>query len=350
MKMKHSVTFVLFFVVLLSCLNSSALAAGGSIWINGSDTVTNSQSVTLLLDACSYDICLTYIGMQGVSSMRFSNDGFIWSNPEPAAVSKTWTLTPGYGTKTVYVKYMATTGFWFGPYNDTIFYTDAPDYFSFSSQYSVLLNTLLYSNTVTISGMINPQTISVSGGEYSIDGGPFTSASGTIYNGSTVQVRQTSSPSFHITTQTTLDIGGVSSTFSVTTRYADTTPDSFTLDPQNNMSLNTVVTSNAVTISGIEATAYISVSGGQYSINGGAFTSAIGTVINGDTVEVRQTSSANNATTTNAVLTVGGVSGTFSVTTAAANSPLSVGYGPQGLLITFISLMLAGGYLAYRRV
>ena len=95
----------------------------------------------------------------------------------------------------------------------------------------------------------------------------------------------------------------------------DTTPDQFTFTDQTGVALNTVITSNAITVSGINTAAGVSITGGEYAVNSGTYTSASGTVNNGNTVTVRQTSSASYTTTTNATLTIGGVSDTFSVTT-----------------------------------
>jgi hypothetical protein len=109
--------------------------------------------------------------------------------------------------------------------------------------------------------------------------------------------------------------------FSVTTVAAplpDTTPNQFTFTDQTGVTPNTPVTSNAITVSGINAPAPISVTGGQYSINGGAYTSSSGTVSNGNTLTARVTSSGNYAATTSATLTIGGVNGVFSVTTITA--------------------------------
>src|SRR3954462_15388579 len=67
----------------------------------------------------------------------------------------------------------------------------------------------------------------------------------------------------------------------------DTTPNSFTFNNKSDTGLSTPVTSNQVTITGITAAAPISITGGEYSIEGGAFTSAAGTVNNNQTVTVR---------------------------------------------------------------
>ena len=86
----------------------------------------------------------------------------------------------------------------------------------------------------------------------------------------------------------------------------------FTFVDQTNVPLSTTITSAAVTITGIAAPATISVTGGTYSIGCGAtFTSAAGSISNGQTVCVRHTSAATASTVTNTVLTVGGVADTF---------------------------------------
>src|SRR5262245_55168167 len=88
---------------------------------------------------------------------------------------------------------------------------------------------------------------------------------------------------------------------------ADTTPDAFVFASRSNATASVIVQSDAVVISGITAPAAISVTGGEYSIDGGAFTSANGTVSNGARVVVRITSNVQPGATTTATLTIGGV-------------------------------------------
>ena len=102
--------------------------------------------------------------------------------------------------------------------------------------------------------------------------------------------------------------------------YSDTTPNAFSFTAQTGVGLSAVVTSNSITVTGINTGAAISITGGTYSVNGGAYTAVAGTVNADDTVTVRQTSSASYSTTSIATLSVGGVSGAFSVTTRAAPS------------------------------
>jgi hypothetical protein len=98
----------------------------------------------------------------------------------------------------------------------------------------------------------------------------------------------------------------------------DTTPNAFTFTDQTGVALNSTIISNTITVSGINAASAISISGGTYSINGGAYTSSSGTVTNGQTVSVAHTSSGSNSTAVNTTLTIGGVSDTFTSTTASA--------------------------------
>jgi hypothetical protein len=67
----------------------------------------------------------------------------------------------------------------------------------------------------------------------------------------------------------------------------------------------------------------ISIFGGTYSVNGGPFVSASGTVNNLDHVRVRLTSSGAGNTLTTAILNIGGVSVPFHVTTIAIGAPVT---------------------------
>jgi hypothetical protein len=198
-----------------------------------------------------------------------------------------------------------------------------PDQFTFTDQMEVELSTVITSNTITVAGLGAAAIISITGGEYSTDGGTsFTSADELVNNGDTVIVRQTSSSNYSIKTDATLTIGGVSDAFSVTTKAApaDMTPDPFTFTDQTDVELSETVVSNTITVTGITSATPISITGGTYSINNGAYTSADGVVNNNDTVTVQLNSSGSYSSTTSAILTIGGVSDTFSVTTMEEGS------------------------------
>ncbi len=70
-------------------------------------------------------------------------------------------------------------------------------------------------------------------------------------------------------------------------------PNSFSFTPLNNVALSTLQVSNAITVSGTNVPATISVSSGaEYSVNGGPYTSIAGVVAPGAKVTVRVTSSS----------------------------------------------------------
>lgn len=194
-----------------------------------------------------------------------------------------------------------------------------PDAFDFTAVTGADRSTLYVSNTVTISGINAPSPVTVSGGQYRKNGGSWTSTAGEVVNGDVLQVRGTSSASYLTPVNVTLTVGGVSDTFTITTaaEAPDTTPDAFTFADVADAERSTVYTSNIVTIAGINAAAAVSVTGGEYRKNGGAWTTSAGTVVAGDTLQVRGTSSASYTADVNVTLTVGGVADTYTITTKA---------------------------------
>ena len=211
--------------------------------------------------------------------------------------------------------------------------------FSFIDQTNVELDTIITSNTIKVAGIDTAVPISITGGTYSINSGDYTSDSGTVKNDDTVTVQVTSSDKYSTTTDARLTIGDYFDTYSVTTK-SDTPPDQFTFIDQTHVALNTTMTSNTITVSGIHAAVPISITGGTYSINGGDYTSESGTVNNKDTVTVQVTSSKDFDTTTEATLTIAGVFDTFSVRTRYVHE--SVDSGPCFIATAAFGSPLAG--------
>lgn len=97
----------------------------------------------------------------------------------------------------------------------------------------------------------------------------------------------------------------------------DTVPDAFSFTANPAAPTSTQVSSDAITVSGIDTATPISVTGDgtpQISINGGGFVTS-GTVINGDSVVVALTTPSTFSTTSTATVDIGGVTGNFQVTT-----------------------------------
>ena len=74
----------------------------GSVVIADGATAVNYNPIELAVSATD--------DTSGVASMRFSNDGTAWSDPETYATPSNWWLTAGEGTKTVFVKFTDNAG------------------------------------------------------------------------------------------------------------------------------------------------------------------------------------------------------------------------------------------------
>ena len=90
--------------------------------------------------------------------------------------------------------------------------------------------------------------------------------------------------------------------------------------------------SNPVTPTEIAGQTALSITGGEYSINNGPFISDAWAISPGDSVVVRIRSSSVPMTRVSATLTIGGISGTFHVTTSTGNTPSS-SWGGWGIKI-----------------
>ncbi|TLM65893.1 MAG: DUF1566 domain-containing protein [Deltaproteobacteria bacterium] len=88
-----------------------SVAPTGNILINGGDATTASAAVTLSLAA---------IDINGVSFMRFSENGTTWSAWEDYAATRSFTLTGANGTKTVSVQFQDAAGKVSATLKDTI--------------------------------------------------------------------------------------------------------------------------------------------------------------------------------------------------------------------------------------
>ena len=108
----------------------------------------------------------------------------------------------------------------------------------------------------------------------------------------------------------------------VTNVIEDETPDAFTFIDVADALLSTIYESNTIVVAGMEvqASVAVTVTGGTYSKNGGAFTASAGTAAVGDTFKVRAISSGSPGGAVNVVLDIGGVTDTYTVTTGGDGS------------------------------
>lgn len=91
----------------------------------GTNSINNGAAYTA---TTSVTLTLTCANTNGCSQMQFSNDGTTYSTPETYTTSKSWTLSSGDGTKTVYAKFKDNAGNWMATAaNDTIILDTIPD-------------------------------------------------------------------------------------------------------------------------------------------------------------------------------------------------------------------------------
>ncbi len=205
-------------------------------------------------------------------------------------------------------------------YSEDISSDTEPDNFVFTPQSGVPLSTSITSNTVTITGINVPATISVSGGAYSIGcTGAFTNETGSIGNGQTVCVNHTSSALFTTLTETVLTVGKLSVPFQSLTisgpHFGTPVPPGDTPSglPSQFKSKKRVkalarVTSGKLKIKGLSGPTPISISNGEYSLGckKRKFTASPGVIRDKQTVCVRHRAASQRATENTTTLYVGG--------------------------------------------
>lgn len=187
-----------------------------------------------------------------------------------------------------------------------------PDPVSFTPATGTELNTVTESNQVTVQGINISVAVSITGGEYKIGAGTYTSVAGTLKSGDKIQLRTTSATTLNTAKDVQLSIGSSVFVFIVTTKSA---PGDVSFTSRIDQPWATTLESNTVAVSSINPGTPITVSGGSYKLNGGAYVTAAGTVNDGDTVTVKGTSASADLTETVVTLTIGTQARTFTIKT-----------------------------------
>lgn len=186
--------------------------------------------------------------------------------------------------------------------------------FTFIDRTNVRLNTYITSEVITPTGYTGTLPISISGagGQYRINDGVFTDQPGQIKPGDRITVRHVSATEDGMKVVSTVTVGEHSTPFASTTTIYDRVPDAFDFGTQDNLNPGAEVQSVVRTLTGIDAGSPIFAGPGvQYRINGGAYTSARGTLQPGQTLQVKHTTNTAKLGYTKTYLKVGGVTGYF---------------------------------------
>lgn len=199
-----------------------------------------------------------------------------------------------------------------------------PDAFAFANVTNAEPGTITATPTVTVAGLESSVMASVSGTgapRLKINGGALVT-SGSVSNGSTVQLVLTAASAFQSTYNATVTIGNGTGTFQAVTRVGDVTPDAFSFTSVSAAEPGTTITSNAVNLTGFEGSLAVSITGSgspKLKINGGSAVSS-GTVTAGDTLAIQVDAAANAFSTTyTANVLVGAVPASFEVSTRTAD-------------------------------
>jgi hypothetical protein len=198
-----------------------------------------------------------------------------------------------------------------------------PNAVYFTPSTNLAANTVYTSSLVQVGGINLPSTIVANSCMYSINNAAYTNSPGIILNGDWITLQATSSNIMGYNSHVSISLGGLGVDWSLTTGAIDVIPNPFSFTAVANATVNTLYTSNAITVAGINSPSPISIVGGAYSINGAAYTSASSTVTLGDTVSLRVTSGSTASSNIVASLTIGGVTSSFKVIAQAAilNAP-----------------------------
>lgn len=133
--------------------------------------------------------------------------------------------------------------------------------------------------------------------------------------------------------------------YAFTGLVADDVPDPFSFTALAAVAPGALAQSEIVTISGTNVASEISIVGGEYSIDGGDFTAASGSISSGQRVQLRLQASTEFSTVSQAVLSIGGVSAAFQVTTRSEEEDAN-GDGTDGgvvIVVPDIDVPSSGG-------
>ena len=199
-----------------------------------------------------------------------------------------------------------------------------PDAFSFANKTGVAVTGTedIESEPVTIAGINTAANVSVSAGKYGIDGAACTATAGTINAGQKLRLCAQRPKTAGTEGTATVTVGGVTVSFKASAEplvsVLALTPPNF--NPQLDVSKNTTLTSNELTVSGLAANASAPISilpavaSAKLLINSVEKPSP-SSVKNGDKIKVSIVSANTDNASSDVDLTIGGLTARYSVRT-----------------------------------
>jgi hypothetical protein len=199
------------------------------------------------------------------------------------------------------------------------------DAFGFEERLNVAPAVTVTSEEVILGGFHGPLTLTISdanSAELSVNDGAWTNLPTVVFAGDALRVRHVSSPNIGEVTETVIAVAlpnGSSRTDTVfysVTSEPDTIPDCFDFGTKTGVVGNTLIESEVITLTGFNLPTQI-VAGphAEYRVDGGAWTSAKGTLEPGQTLQTRHVSNKPKNSVRKTHLRVGGVTGHFTTRT-----------------------------------
>ena len=188
-----------------------------------------------------------------------------------------------------------------------------PDDFVFSPKENVAIDSIVVSETITLSGIPYPTPASISDGIIIKNGVELETDTTSLKEGDQVAIKLLSSKNFSTSTSATLNVNGVEGTFEVTTD--DYAPDAFSFMPVENAKRDTVYTSNTITVSGLLYPTPINIDNGILIINEIELEDNQASIVSGDKIAIKASSSSEFSEKTMAILQIGSVIKAFEITT-----------------------------------
>ncbi|MGB3589794.1 MAG: hypothetical protein WBA23_24815, partial [Tunicatimonas sp.] len=192
---------------------------------------------------------------------------------------------------------------------------DTPEDFSFETQVDVAVNDTITSNAITIAGLKEGgiAVTTISNGWLIVNGNILADTAIEIKNGDKLQIGLVSSSQFADTTMATVTIGSLSRNFSTVTD--DYLPNVFSFSPLVDVAVDSLYTSDTITISGLPYPIEATTNSGIIIKNGNPALTGSVKVSDGDQIALKLPSSSEYSNPTSATLDINGVRANFEITT-----------------------------------